>query len=260
MNIKTSIQSAANPQFKQLKKLAHQAKERRRLKQTLLDGTHLISALASQQQTPSALFIKSGIDTDHQDIRNCFALYPDVTVTEISATLFDQISPVETPTGLLALYDIPEVPQQNYQFGILLERIQDPGNLGAILRTVAAAGAESVFLSKECVDAWAPKTLRAGMGAHFVLDIHENTDLARIAGQFSNIIATSLQAKRNLFELDLTTSLAFIFGNEGAGLSPEAQAIATQTVKIPMPGAVESLNVAAAAAVCAFERVRQLNQ
>ena len=164
-------------------------------------------------------------------------------------------------TGILALYDIPAIrPKHSYTFGVLLEHIQDPGNLGSVLRTVCAAGAEAVFLSKECADAWSPKTLRAAMGAHFQIDIHENADLQQSARLFPTIIATSLEAKQSLYDLDLTGHLAFIFGNEGSGISNELLMMANQQITIPMPGHAESLNVAAASAICAFERVRQLEK
>jgi TrmH family RNA methyltransferase len=142
---------------------------------------------------------------------------------------------------------------------VLLEDIQDPGNLGAILRSAAAAGVQTIYLSKHCADVWSPKVLRAGMGAHFVLSIQENADLPQVAqGLPGMLIAMSLDADQSLFDLQLTGPVAFAVGNEGVGLSTELAQMATQRVKIPMPGAVESLNAAAAAAVCLFERVRQI--
>ncbi len=258
MKPKKLISSSANPQFKQLKKIAHAAKERRKSQQTLLDGIHLIKSLAQHAQHPLALFVRQGVLNNHQEIASTLALFPDTTVTEITCGLFDAISPVENPTGILALYAINQPVSKPYQLGILLDRIQDPGNLGTLLRTVAAAGGEAVFLSKDCADAWAPKTLRAGMGAHFGLDIYENADIISAAQMFTTVIATSLQASQSLYETDLTGNLAFLFGNEGAGLPPTLINIANQKIKIPLPNTVESLNVAAACAVCLFERVRQL--
>ena len=158
--------------------------------------------------------------------------------------------------GTQALSEVHlEIPQG--QFCVLLEAIQDPGNLGAMLRTAAAAGVDAVYLSKGCAEVWSPKALRAGMGAQFALALHEHADLTLIARELKSLIATSLDAQQSLYDLDLSGPVAFVFGNEGAGLSPALLDTATHQVKIPMPGKVESLNVAAAAAVCLFECVRQ---
>jgi TrmH family RNA methyltransferase len=146
------------------------------------------------------------------------------------------------------------------QFALLLEDIQDPGNLGSILRSSAAAGCDAVFLSRGCADAWSPKVLRAGMGGHFVLSIKESADLLEVATQFTGkILAASLRADKSLYESNLRGKLAFVIGNEGAGLSQALLDAAQQHFIIPMPGKVESLNAAAAAAVCLFEAVRQRN-
>ena len=142
---------------------------------------------------------------------------------------------------------------------IMLEDIQDPGNLGSVLRSAAAAGIEQVFLSKHTVHAWSPRVLRAGMGAHFMLRIHEQCDLLALARRFKGrVIATSHHAKTAVFDADLTGNIALLFGNEGAGLSDALASAAHEVIAIPMPGKIESLNAAAAAAVCLFERLRQL--
>jgi TrmH family RNA methyltransferase len=142
---------------------------------------------------------------------------------------------------------------------VLLEGIQDPGNVGSILRTAAAAGVRHVLLSESSVHAWSPRVLRAGMGAHFMLEIHEQADLIAVATAFrGRVVAASRGAPRFLYECDLTGKVALLFGNEGGGLSRSLRAVAHDEVSIPMPGGSESLNVAAAVAVVLFERVRQL--
>jgi TrmH family RNA methyltransferase len=140
----------------------------------------------------------------------------------------------------------------------LLEDIQDPGNLGSILRTAAAAGCDAAFISTGCADVWSPKVLRAAMGGHFALSLHEHADLFNVAAVFEGtLFATSLQASASLYDSKLNGNVAFAFGNEGAGLSAELSNLCRQRVRIPMHGKVESLNVAAAAAVCLFEAARQ---
>ncbi len=142
----------------------------------------------------------------------------------------------------------------------MLEDLQDPGNLGSILRTCAASGIRHVLLSRGSVHAWSPRVLRAGMGAHFTLAIYEDVDLLAAARAFPGTkIATAPRAQRTIFDTNITGSLALLLGNEGAGLGPDLLATADSVVSIPMPGKAESINVAAAAAVCLFERVRQLS-
>lgn len=250
------IRSADNPQFKQLKKLAGSARERRSSGQTLLDGTHLLQALADSGGIPSQLIVREGGEQDIE-ISALLQRFAATPVLLLSPALFDAISPVEHPVGILGLLSVVSHEARHYDSAVLLENIQDPGNLGSILRTCGAAGIEAVFLSKGCAEAWSPKAMRAGMGAHFALDIHEQQALPTIAQQFESVIATRLDASQLLYETALDGSIAFVFGNEGAGLSAELSACATHNIKIPMPGPVESLNVAAAVAVCLFERVRQ---
>lgn len=177
----------------------------------------------------------------------------------LPANLFAPLSSVKTPTGLLAVIDIPDSGVDSEGFLLLLEDIQDPGNLGAILRVAAAAGGHRVCLSKGCAEAWSPKCLRGGQGAQFQLIIQEGTDLPAEAQAFDGpVYAGLLGAGHSLFDLDLKGRVGFAFGNEGAGLSQALQT-ACQPFSIPMLGRVESLNVATAAAICLFERVRQIS-
>jgi len=182
-----------------------------------------------------------------------------VPVSQLDSKLFAELSELKTPGGILALIDIPGVSALPgaVSFCVLLEDIQDPGNLGSILRSAAAAGCDAVFLSRGCADAWSPKVLRAGMGGHFVLGIYDSADLLAVAAEFSGkLFAASLDATNSLYDCDLRGKLAFAVGNEGAGLSENLLAAGLR-ITIPMPGKVESLNVAAAAAVCLFEAARQ---
>jgi TrmH family RNA methyltransferase len=174
--------------------------------------------------------------------------------------LFQESAPVTTPSGVIAICDVPDtrLPAKPPECCIMLEGIQDPGNLGSILRSAAAAGIKDAFLARDCAFAWSPKTLRAGMGAHFVLSIHERAELAATAEWFAGeVIATLPDARQSLYDTDVSGRIAWLFGGEGAGLSAEAAALADRKIAIPMAKSTESLNVAAAAAICFFERVRQ---
>lgn len=253
-----NIISRDNPTYKQLKKLAESSRERRKTGHTLLDGVHLVEAYLAAGGVPDLLAVSaSGMAS-----AECAALLAAAQTAQkvvLGDALFAEISPVETPTGLLALIAVPHAAApENPEFCLLLEDIQDPGNLGSILRSAAAAGAQVAWLSTGCADAWSPKVLRAGMGAHFALAIEERVDLAAKLAAFRGLsVATGLHAEKSLYDLDLRGPVAFLIGNEGAGLSPALQGAASETVTIPMPGRIESLNAAAAAAVCLFERVRQ---
>jgi len=178
----------------------------------------------------------------------------------LSDSLFNDVAQVATPTGIIALIRTPKpgpLPAR-IERCVMLENIQDAGNLGSILRSSAAAGIRTVLLSQGCAFVWSPKVLRAGMGAHFGLELFDNADLAAAAQRLSGrLICTSGHARKSLYEADLRGPLAWVFGNEGAGVSAELGAAAAEQVRIPMPGKTESLNVAAAAAICLFEQVRQ---
>jgi TrmH family RNA methyltransferase len=140
----------------------------------------------------------------------------------------------------------------------VLEDIQDPGNLGAMLRTGAAAGATLAVLSKGCHDPWSPEALRGGQGAQFVLPVQQGADLVTWLNEFSgSSIALTLAENSDFYALDLSGPLAFIAGNEGAGLSAAVCGAAKVSAHIPMTGRVESLNASAALAVAVFEAVRQ---
>jgi TrmH family RNA methyltransferase len=255
-----NIISRDNPTYKQLKKLTESARERRKAGRTLLDGVHLIETFLAAGHEPDLLVVsESGLG--HPECAVLLKKVPSFNIAVLPDLLFNEISPVETPVGLLAVVAIPQsASAAQPQFCVLLEDIQDPGNLGAILRSAAAAGVETAYLTLGCADAWSPKALRAGMGAHFVMQIEERVPGVETVAAFAGIsVATSLEAQESLYDLDLTGSVMILVGNEGAGLSPELQQAASHRVTIPMPGKVESLNAAAAAAVCFFERVRQIS-
>ena len=178
---------------------------------------------------------------------------------ELEDALFAALSQLVQGVAVLFVIDVPqlEAPERIARACVMLDRIQDPGNVGSILRSAAAAGIVDIHASRGCASAWSPKVLRAGMGAHFHLCIHEECDLHGLAAQASiPRIATSPSAARSIYEADLTKDVAWMFGNEGRGLDPELMRDAV-TLSIPQPGKVESLNVAASAAVCFFEQVRQ---
>lgn len=256
------IQSRDNPFFKELSRLAGSARQRGKAGQTLLDGVHLLAACLDAGRQLRHILLNAAALHD-AEIAALLERAAGVPVTQLDDRLFAELSELKTPTGILALIDLPQPAGAvaDSRFALLLEDIQDPGNLGSMLRSAAAAGCDAVFFSRGCADAWSPKVLRAAMGGHFALDIHERQDLPEVAATFpGTLLAASLQATHSLYDSDLRGKVAFMVGNEGAGLSGRLLGLATQTITIPMPGRVESLNAAAATAVCLFEAVRQRRQ
>lgn len=252
------ITSRDNPLFRELKKLAGSSRQRRKSGQIMLDGAHLLQALLASGHRPQQLVVtQAGLED--AEISALLEPLSGVPLACLDNALFAEISELKTPTGILALAERPRpaVSAARSRFCLLLEDIQDPGNLGSMIRSAAAAGCDAVFLSKGCADAWSSRVLRAGMGGHFALSVHESADLIAAVHDFpGSVYAAALRAKDSLYECDLRGDCAFAIGNEGAGLSRRLLD-AAHPVAILMPGRVESLNAAAATAVCLFEAVRQ---
>lgn len=249
------IQSRDNALFKQLRKLAESGRERRKAGLTLLDGVHLVQAYEDAFGRLDTLIVaESAASGEVAD----YAAGREVVV--LADTLMRDLGLVDTPSGLLAMAPIPAAREgfRPDRDAILLDGVQDPGNLGTLLRTAAAAGIRQAVLSPGCASAWAPKVLRAGQGAHFALDIHEEVDLlATMAGYAGTTAVTCLDGATSLYAAAWPGPVAWVFGAEGQGVSRPLIEAARLRIRIPMPGAVESLNVAAAAAVCLFEAVRR---
>jgi RNA methyltransferase, TrmH family len=252
------ITSRDNPLYKTLHKLAASTRERKKLGLSLLDGVHLIEMYQAQYGAPKTLLVSESGESN-VEIQVLVKKCGEAEIISLPDAMFAEISPVETPVGVLALIETPKPkPAHDIDFCVMLEDIQDPGNLGSILRSAAAAGVQHVFLSAHCAFPWSPKVIRAAMGAHFLLSIHEGVDLSRLALSFKGrVVATSLAAPQSIYQTDLRGPVALLIGNEGAGLSEAMLEVATTQVSIPMPGKMESLNAAAAAAICLFERLRQ---
>ncbi len=254
------ITSADNAQFKSLLKLVESSRERRLAGLSLLDGAHLVQAYLQHRGAPEQLIVSQS-GAGKTEIKTL--LQSAATALLLSDNLFKQLSSVATPTGIIAAIKTPrrETLPATLDTCVMLEDIQDPGNLGSILRSCAAAGLKQIFLSKQTVNAWSPRVLRAAMGAHFGVEIYERIDLIALARAYpGRVLVTQLGATQSVFNSDLTGKVAFVFGNEGAGVSAALLHCAHESIAIPISAATESLNVAAAAAVCLFERVRQLHQ
>lgn len=256
-----AISSRDNPLVKRLHALAHSARDRRKLGETLLDGAHLIEAALHARWPLKALVAAEGGLARAEHGRLLAAAPAEIERFVLPDTLFAHVSPVDTPSGLLALIDLPAEPAAAplTDTVVVLDGVQDPGNLGAILRTAAAAGVAEVLLTEGCAQVWSPRVLRAGMGAHFALRLRERVDAVALLADFPGPrLATALGAgARPLYDYDLDRPVAWLFGAEGQGLSAALLAAADARVIIPMAAAIESLNVGAAVAICLFEQLRQ---
>jgi TrmH family RNA methyltransferase len=255
------ITSRDNPQFKDLKQLAGSSQARRRAGQTLLDGVHLAQAWLQHRGAPQACVVAESA-LHHPEVAPILEQCERTRVPCLGLpdNLYNTVSQVENGVGLLLLVATPKpvAPPALTESAVLLDGLQDPGNLGSVLRSAAAAGIGQVFCSAGTAAAWSPKVLRAGMGAHFVLDIFETVELEPLCANSSiPVLATSSHAAQTIYDCDLSGAAAWLFGHEGQGVSPHLQEAASHEVVIPHLGEMESLNVAAAAAVCFFEQVRQ---
>lgn len=250
------IQSRDNPFFKSLKRLAESGRERRKTGQTLLDGVHLVEAYEAAFGPVETLLVAESALVSGEVAR--FVEGRETVV--LADALMRDLGLVDTPSGLLALIRMPHATAtvNRKKDAILIDGVQDPGNVGTLLRTAAAAGIGQALLAPGCAAAWSPKVLRAGQGAHFALAIHEEADLAGFMADYEGTTAvTCLDGATSLFAAPLAGPIAWVFGSEGQGVRAELIEAAALRIRIPMPGAVESLNVAAAAAVCLFEMVRR---
>lgn len=254
-----SVTSRDNPAYKAMAKLAASASERRKTGLTVLDGPHLVAACLDSGRKAEAI-VASATGLASPEIERLVRRAGRTPVTQVTDALFDAISTVESPTGIMASVATPEARAVPADASLVLglDDIQDPGNVGTLLRSAAAAGVGHVLLSRHCAFAWSPKVLRSGMGAHFALNIVEGVDLAAwLAGYRGTSVALDGRGEASLYDLDLARPVAFLVGNEGAGLSPALAAAATVRARIPMAGPVESLNAGSAGSIALFEALRQ---
>lgn len=251
------IQSRQNPLVKQCIKLATHRRERLKAQQTLLDGPHLIAAALDTGVAIDRLIVAAGA-VANPEICHLIERCQNV-LTVVEDVLFAEFSDLESVTGIVGLIAIPPSPTaKNNGLILALDGVQDPGNVGSMLRTAAAAGVDQVWLSTGSADVWSPKVLRAGMGAHFLLPVIERAALVELLPTFKGKKAVTVLADSvSLYQADLRGDLLLIMGSEGQGVSSDVMALADLRLNIPMRTGLESLNVGAATAICLYERLRQ---
>lgn len=254
------VTSRDHPRLKEASRLIASSRDRRKTHKCVLEGEHLIAAFAQRHGAPDALLVTETF-LGRPSARDLVERYAARTLV-VPDPLFDEIAILPADVGMLAVVGVPQPASSNQgEFCLLIDGVQDPGNVGSMLRSAAAAGVSHALLSPQCAFAWSPKVLRAGMGAHFQLSLHEHVDLPawsrayRVGG--GRVAAAVSVGGDDLYRTDLSRPLAIAIGNEGAGITPALIEATNVRVAIPMPGAIDSLNAAAATAVVLFECVRR---
>ena len=254
------IASPQNPLVKEIRKL-HESKGRREKSLFLLEGTHLLEEACAQNHPLATVCCTLEWRQRHLQLWEKVCLQAQ-RVELVSDRVLEAIATTVKPDGAIAT--APRSAMQSISsatLGLALETVQDPGNLGTIIRTAPAAGADGLWVSKDSVDLDHPKVLRASAGAWFQLPMAVSTDLSTQVSHCQNqgmqILATMPDASLSYWEVDLQVPTLIVLGNEGAGLSEDLTNLANLQVRIPLCRGVESLNVAIAAALILYEAQRQ---
>ena len=248
------IESNQNKIIKEVNSLKAK-KERDKTGLFILEGKRLVDEIPNSWEIKYLL--KAESYSEHINFENVYT---------VKDSLFEKISETVNPQGILAVchikeFDVTNVDYSNSPFFVVLENVTDPGNMGTLIRTADAAGADGIFLSKGCVDIYNPKVIRATMGSIFHLPIYRNLNLMDLMEDFKNnnvkTLAAHLKGTSTPYKVDMTTACAVIIGNEANGLSDEISEMASDLVKIPMPGKAESMNAGIAGGILIYEAVRQ---
>lgn len=248
------ITSRSNPLVVQLRRLAQDNAAYRRAGEVWLEGEHLCTAALARGRTIRLAVLDEEGACDPA-LRALAA--QAARVVHLAHALFASISGLESPARIGCVFALPPSPAIDaHAASVVLDRIQDAGNVGSILRSAAAFGAHQVLALSGTAGLWSPKVLRAAMGAHFALTLVEGLDDDALDALKVPLLATSPHARASIADAPLAWPAAWVFGHEGQGVSPQLAARCAHALRIPQPGGQESLNVAAAAAVCLYEARR----
>ena len=258
------ISSVQNPLIKQIRKL-HRTRERQEQNLSLIEGTHLLeTALALNCSLETVCYTEKWQQRQGELAEKLpnQAKRVEIVSPEVLASLATTVNP-DGVIATISRHHLHPVPQNPLQLGLVLERLQDPGNLGTIIRTAVATEVQGIWLSLDSVEIDNPKVIRSSAGEWFRSPLVVESDLSALVKKYQaqgvKAIATLPTATKNHWEIDFTRPTLILLGNEGAGLSPQLATLADETVKIPLFGGVESLNVAIATAVILYEARRQLS-
>lgn len=254
------ITSNQNPKIKLVRALLGRPKERREAGAFVVEGVRLVEeATKGDWRFEIVLYDETLSERGRLQIEGL--RLKGVDVEEVSPSVMKSISETEAPQGILAVVEYLQLPiPQSPNFILIPDQVRDPGNLGTLLRSAAASGVDAVLIPPETTDAFAPKVLRSGMGAHFRLPIHEMSwdEIEKTVAGMKVYIAD--MDGQPFWETDLTKPIALIVGSEAEGVSDNARKVANGKISIPMKGETESLNAGVAGSVLMFEVIRQRNQ
>ena len=254
------IESKDNNLYKETKKLKER-KGRNKSSKYIIEGFRLVEEAFKAALPIEYIFISE----DGQDkLQEYIGKYisKDTKLYGLKENLLKELCATEKPQGIVAVVKMREFDSDlNGNFYLLCDKLQDPGNLGTIIRTAHAAGVDGIILTKGTVDVYNDKTIRSTMGSLFhipiVIDDGNNTIVKKLLEKGFSLLATSLEGDKDFFNEDLSGKVIISVGNEGNGVSKEIYDLSDKKVKIPMPGGAESLNVAIATSVILYEKVRQ---
>lgn len=253
------ITSTKNQTVKEIKKLAKK-KYRDQTNTYVIEGFHLIEEAIQYNQPLKKLVVTPSVFETIQEVELFASVLESLLV--VDELVFQSMSTLPTPQGILAVVDKEKVNQAISLDGpfIMLDQVQDPGNIGTIIRTADAAGFSGVILGEGCADIYQPKVMRAMQGSHFHLPIYQQAlePFVKTLQQADyTVYATALDSQAKSYrEMISKEKLAIIMGNEGQGVSDSLLSLVDQTVYIPMPGHAESLNVAVAAGIVMFQVIK----
>jgi RNA methyltransferase, TrmH family len=255
------VTSPHNPRLREALRLIASSRDRRKSGLCVLEGAHLVEVYRARIGAPQTTVVTDDA-LERDEVRALVEGLPQASVLNVPTRVLGEHSAMPADVGVMAVVPTPTATaRDDARLTLLLEDLQDPGNVGSILRTAAAAGVEQVLLSKACAFAWSPKVLRAGQGAHFLTAVVEDVDLPGWAESFrargGRVAGAVVREGVDLYATDLRGPLALAIGNEGSGLSARLECATDLGVTIPMALGSESLNAAAAAAVVLFEAIRQ---
>ncbi len=257
------ISSSANSHVKHIRSLAADRRERRRERLFMLEGVRLVSdALANTQNLALVLYAPEqlAINAEGQALLTQLEALPNAfaATAQVVASAADTVH----PQGVVALAHWPRIVPGKPGLLLVLDAVQDPGNLGTLLRSAEAVGVVQLLCSTGTVDVYSPKVVRAAMSAHFRLAIEQDLDWDELGTRLNHVdhvYATDAEATMPYYAADWRQPAALVLGNEARGMSAEAYAYTTQSLSIPMRGGIESLNVGVAGSVIMFEALRQRN-
>ena len=251
------IESINNNLFKEIKKLKEK-KHRIKSNKYLIEGLRFVEeAIKSKVSIDSIIFTES-FKEKNPDL--FLKINENIKLIQMNEALLKQLCSTENPQGIVGVINMQNKELKSGELVVLVDKVQDPGNMGTIIRTAHAAGAAGIVMTKGTVDIYNDKTLRSTMGSIFYIPIVEDDSLDFVKSlnkEGYKLVVSSLQGKNNFFEENLQGKVMIAVGNEGNGVSDEVYDIADIKVKIPMPGEAESLNVAVATSIMIYEKIRQ---